>query len=273
MLLLTVIPVAAQFDVFGNSIPVREKKQNLPQSPNITDSNGLKQGEWSKTYDNGNYRYKATFKDNKPVGEMIRYHENGKKSAVINYNTDGKGMAKLFDEAENLIAEGVYLGTIRDSTWRFYDEKKTLKSTENYVNGLIDGVVTVFYPNGSVSEEVAYRKGVKHGPWKQYFRGGGVQLEAEYRDGKLHGVYKTFNGSGVCDVLGRYSEGKEDGDWKIFDAEKKEYYILKYDKGKLVNASEIDKRMEKKLAEYERNRRMLKDPEQYRNDSEGYMNR
>lgn len=263
----------AQFDVFGNSIPTAPKRADLPNTPNITDSKGLKQGEWSKKYDNGNYIYKATFKDDKLVGTMTRYYENGKKSAVLNHRNDGKAEAKLYNESESLIAEGLYIGTSRDSIWRFYDDNQLLKSTEPYNNGVIDGVLTIFYPNGQISEEITYVKGKKHGPWTRYGRGSGKQLIAGYNNDKLHGSYKTYNSNGVCDVDGQYVNGIEDGAWKIYDSEEDSYYTMKYKNGVLLNSKEVDERMAKKMAQYEKQRRLLKDPEQYRNDPDGYMNK
>ena len=44
------------------------------------DAKGLKQGLWEKRYTDGTTLYKATFKNNKPVGEYTRYYPNGKMS-------------------------------------------------------------------------------------------------------------------------------------------------------------------------------------------------
>lgn len=42
---------------------------------NQVDNNNLKQGHWKKYYKNGKVAYKGYFKDDKPRGVFLRYHE------------------------------------------------------------------------------------------------------------------------------------------------------------------------------------------------------
>ena len=65
----------------------KEKHFDLPDKPNVTDANGLKQGEWGPKYDNGQYKYVATFKDGRPVGSVVRYTRDGKKSMQMTYDS------------------------------------------------------------------------------------------------------------------------------------------------------------------------------------------
>lgn len=50
---------------------------------NQTDNKGKKQGNWRANYENGKLKYSGYFKDNKPVGEMKRFHENGALKALM----------------------------------------------------------------------------------------------------------------------------------------------------------------------------------------------
>ena len=270
-LLLMGLGCMAQTDFFGSMEPARQTKSKLPDTPNVTDSQGRKQGAWSKRYDNGNYRYQATFVDNKPVGMLTRYHENGKKSVQIDYRADGKGYARLYDDTEKLMAEGLYLDTRRDSLWRYYNVDNQLNSVEPYVNGELNGVVVVYYPNGDVAEEITYLNGRKEGSWFQYYRGNGKKLMAAYHNNLLHGSYKTYSPLAEGDMEGQYENGQEQGIWKIYDSEKREYYNKNYKNGVLQNSAELEKRMQEKAAEYEKNRKFIKDPEQFRSDPDGYL--
>ena len=47
------------------------------QNINQIDSNGMKQGVWKKTYDNGNLRYKGNFKNDNPEGIFYYYYKSG----------------------------------------------------------------------------------------------------------------------------------------------------------------------------------------------------
>ena len=261
----------AQSDYFGSMVPARQTKSILPDTPNVTDAQGRKQGLWSKKYDNGNCRYRATFKDDQVVDSLVRYHENGKKSALIVYRADGVGNALLYDESERPIAQGLYRGNLRDSLWRLFDAEHHVTAIEPYDKGVLNGVVTVYYPNGDVAEETSYVNGIKQGPWRQYFRGMAKKVTASYRNGQLHGEFKGYNQEAICDVDGQYDNGREQGIWKLYDNDTHERYELNYNNGVLINAAELDERMQKKAAEYEKQRKFIKDPDNFRADPEGYL--
>lgn len=55
---------------------------------NQTDSQGRKQGAWVKKDVEGKLIYQATFKDDKPVGEMKRFHPNGVVKAILNFTEE-----------------------------------------------------------------------------------------------------------------------------------------------------------------------------------------
>ena len=49
----------------------------VSQTINEIDSNGNKQGVWSKYYKNGNLRYKGQFRNDKPEGLFFYYYDTG----------------------------------------------------------------------------------------------------------------------------------------------------------------------------------------------------
>ena len=53
---------------------------SILMAQNITDSKGLKQGEWRKVDANGKVIYEGRFKDNIPQGVFTYYYEDGKHS-------------------------------------------------------------------------------------------------------------------------------------------------------------------------------------------------
>ena len=71
---------------------------------NQVDAQGRKQGFWSKKDADGKLLYQASFKNDQPVGEMKRFHPNGKLKAVLTY-VEGSELsdAKLFDERGRMI--------------------------------------------------------------------------------------------------------------------------------------------------------------------------
>ena len=51
------------------------------QTVNEVDANGLKQGVWEKTFDNGNLRYKGRFMNDNPHGIFMYYYDSGELQA------------------------------------------------------------------------------------------------------------------------------------------------------------------------------------------------
>ena len=48
--------------------------------------------------------------------------------------------------------------------WKYYHEaSKTMMTTENYKNGKLEGLRTVYYPSGKIAEEINYKNGLKNG--------------------------------------------------------------------------------------------------------------
>ncbi len=200
---------------------------------NQTDENGQKQGYWKKHYPNGNLIYKGFFKDNMPVGEMVRFYESGKTQARLFYREDGiTTMTKLYYEDGELSAEGLYRNMQKDSIWKYYSfYSGTLVSEEFYAMGKKDGIQKNYYANGQLSEEVGYKNDIKEGIWKQYFEDGKTKLSASYKWNSVNGRYTFCYPTGVIMMLGMYDENKKNGPWIYYDEEGNEKYRIRYEMG------------------------------------------
>jgi antitoxin component YwqK of YwqJK toxin-antitoxin module len=89
---------------------------------------------------------------------------------------------------------------------------------ENYKNGKLDGLRSVYYPSTKIAEETNYLKGVKHGKYRKYSEKDGVILEdSNYNNGEFDGpaVYKDPNRNIVAQ--GKYGNGKKKGIWQFFE--------------------------------------------------------
>lgn len=278
---LTASTAMAQTDVFGSMAPKDKqksvaastpKKANKPDKPNKTDAQGRKQGEWAKKYDNGQYMYVATFKDDKPVGTVVRYNENGKKSVEMTYGANGKVDAIYYHDNGRIASRGSYVNKIRTGEWTYYDEEKRIVARETYKNGMLNGTAFTYYENGQVSDESNYVDDVLDGPWIQYFQSGKRRLDARYVKGKLNGRYRYWDDGGSLSIDGQYDMGLMVGDWKVYeDSEGKTYFVMEYDKnGKLLNEDEVQMRTNKKMEMYENKRRTIVDPEQFVTHPEDY---
>ncbi len=207
------------------------------QAPNLVDDQGRKQGKWTKFDASGNMVYRATFKDDKPVGEMTRFYEDGSTQAVLNFVSPIKARAKLYyPDKGGLMAEGNYLNQLRDSVWLFYNPTGELASREAFSNGKRQGESIVYFKDGSVAEKSTYQDDIQNGKWVQYFENGNPKLEATVVDGvSYEGDYTSYYENGTKMLKGKYQDGKKESSWYHFheDGSIETIYVYRY--GKVVS--------------------------------------
>jgi antitoxin component YwqK of YwqJK toxin-antitoxin module len=273
LFLLTQITNGQLFEAVGEKVPSQQKlqKPNADQL-NKTDTSGKKQGPWEKRYANGRIAYTATFKDDKPIGELIRYYESGKIKAKIVYDQNGiKGIAEMYDPIGMIIAKGNYIESKKDSIWNFFTEKGILTSKETYSNGLKQGPSYVYFPNGVVSEIIYWQNDQKHGEWTQYSESGAVRLKGNHQNGLIEGSYQVFYESGAKEITGTYKQGNQDGEWVFWGTDGKVMLKLIFNNGKLLNEEELNMEEQKLFNEFEINKGKLLDPEKHRNDPDAVL--
>lgn len=254
----------------------KDKEADKPELPegyeNRTDDQGKRQGKWMKFHPNGNPAYKATFEDGTPVDTMIRYYPEGSKYVEIVFGEDGRrGEGTFFSEEGDKLAEGQYLNMEKDSVWRFYDKDGNLTSKEVFENDVRNGESLIFFDDGTKAAEMTYKKGKKDGLEKRYYPDGSPRVYINYKNGQMHGPYKIFHTNGVEEIEGLYNHDRRDSTWVFYDAQGNVNYKVEYENGKPTNKEELDSIQRKKFERFEQDRDRLKDPEQYRNRPEEYI--
>lgn len=237
---------------------------------NQVDALGKKQGFWTKKDREGRMVYQGTFKDDKPVGELKRFHPNGAVMAILNYveGTDDSG-AQMFDEKGKLIAKGKYIGQKKTGEWTYMANSKIVL-TETYIDGKKEGISRRFYTTGELLEEAGWKGDKQHGIYKSYFSNGKTYMECNYLEGRLDGSFKSWSLDGTPELEANYKNGARDKDWKYFGVGGRLIYILKFDMGKLLNPEVQDSVEKARGAELNPNSR-IPDPEKYMQNPEEYM--
>jgi antitoxin component YwqK of YwqJK toxin-antitoxin module len=238
---------------------------------NQTDAQGRKQGSWTKRDAEGHIIYQATFKDDKPVGEMKRFHSNGIVKAILTFEEgNNQSGARLFDENGRLVARGKYDGQKKIGEWTYLDDSKII-ATENYENGLKNGVCKRFYKTGELLEESNWTNNRINGMYCSYYPGGQIQLECNYKDGKRNGIFKTYYTGGKPEIDGFYFSDSRDKDWFFYDENGDLSYTLKFDRGRLLNP-EVQERIEKERSKLLGTKKStIPDPEEFIQNPEEYM--
>jgi antitoxin component YwqK of YwqJK toxin-antitoxin module len=219
---------------------------------NQLDEQGRKSGHWKVDHPNGRTLYEADFVEGHPVGEMIRYYENGAVRARMMFDSAGiRSYTRMFYPSRKPAAEGWFLNQQKDSVWTYYSPSDgSVRIREPYQNGKLHGIVRNYYNSGQVSEEAQWAYGQKQGPWKQYYQTGATRLSAHYRDDLLNGSYKVYFADGTLKIKGELLDSRSHGTWSYYDESGEELISLEYLNGIPVDREKYNQWMQDTLEKY-----------------------
>lgn len=188
---------------------------------NPTDAQGKPHGVWKKYYEGTTQlRYEGEFRHGKEIGEFKFYCEACKNQpeAILNYNDkDNTVQVQYFNAKGNLVSEGKMKDKNREGEWITYHKNSTVPMVkENYANGKLNGKKTVYFANGSPTEELQYKNGFKDGENLYYAPSGVVIKRLFYKNDQLHGPATYYDAHGTIVIEGSYKEDLKDGLWKYY---------------------------------------------------------
>jgi len=191
------------------------------QDVNKTDANGKKDGLWKGTYElSKRPRYEGTFKNGKETG-IFKFFDDTKKGDVVATRdftaNDGSSYTIFYDQNKNKVSEGKEVGKAREGEWKYYHKgSKALMTLENYKNGKLEGLRSVYYPNTKIAEETTYKNGLKEGKYKKYGENGIVLEETVYKNNEYNGDAVFYEPDGTPASKGKFVKGKKAGMWQFF---------------------------------------------------------
>lgn len=210
---------------------------------NQVDTNGRKQGYWTKYDKEGHLVYEGRFHDDAPCGTFTYYYPNGKIRTISIISQGGK-VALTTTRYPNgqLMATGKYVDQQRDSLWQFYSEKEgILVSEEFYMNGKKEGPERIFFPGDGVAEIIPWKEGIREGIWEQFYDDGTLRLQGSYLNDEKEGQLRTFFVDGKLMMAGQYRDGHQDGTWIYYDETGKVTLKEYYEEGIMVKSEEGEK--------------------------------
>ncbi|MCK5028558.1 MAG: hypothetical protein KAR57_02920 [Bacteroidales bacterium] len=230
-------------------------------SINQVDDKGYKQGLWQKYYQNGKIQYEGHFKNNKPVGELKRYSNDGVLKVILNYkeNSD-KINAKFYHPGKIIQAEGIYIGQSKDSIWNYYTAEGFLINKVPYVNDIKSGVEEKFYQNGNLYEKTVWEEGIKDGLVLKYYDSGKVMMRILYSYGRFDGEYNVYGPDEKILIQGQYKNNKREGAWKYYKDNGHIENEINYINGVAENQEELEKLENEYIEMLENNKGKFKEP-------------
>ncbi len=195
------------------------------QSFNQFDENKKRTGTWRKYYPNKRLRYIGQFKDGKEIGTFKFYSIKTSRfpEAIKIFDKDSDTInIKYFYDNGKLRTVGKFVRKNRIGKWMYYYVTGKVFSEEFYVDGKLEGKVTIYFKsNGKKAEESIYKNGLLHGASKKYSDKEILIEDVLFEYGKANGLAKYFELSGSLKERGMYKDGKRVGKWEFYlDGEK-----------------------------------------------------
>ena len=244
---------------------------NGQEPANHLDELGRKQGFWQKHSAGGLLEYEGYFKNDLPVGEMKRYHSNGRLKARIIYHEPGDSShVEMFGTNGQPLAHGSYHGRQKNGLWEYFKEGRTT-AKETYANGSKSGLSQIYYDSGELFIEQEFRNDTLHGPYRAFFKSGHPFLECMYNSGIRHGWCISYHPNGEMEMEGQFVRGLRDQTWNFYNENGTLLYQLNYDLGILLNPEVLDQLEEEQFRELDEKKDQITDPEQFMNDPMEYM--
>jgi antitoxin component YwqK of YwqJK toxin-antitoxin module len=189
---------------------------------NKLDEKGNKNGLWKGFYtDTKNLKYEGTFEHGKEVG-VFTFYDNTKTKIIIGtreFNPkDNSAYTIFYDQLKNKVSEGKVVSKLYEGQWKYYHKaSQTIMNIENYDRGKLEGLRSVFYPNGKIAEEMMYKNNLKNGFYKRYTESGIIIEESNYKNNEYDGlaIFRDAD-DGTIVSKGKFVNGKKAGIWQFF---------------------------------------------------------
>ena len=189
---------------------------------NKLDEKGKKNGPWKGIYeDTKNPKYEGAFEHGKEVG-FFTFFDNTKTKKVIatrEFNPkDNSAYTIFYDQNKNKVSEGKVVNKLFEGRWNYYHKaSKAIMTIENYTNGKLEGLRSVFYPNGKIAEEINFKDNLKEGICKRYTENGIVIEESAYKNNEYNGTTTFKDSDGNLISKGNFVDGKKAGVWHFYE--------------------------------------------------------
>ena len=93
-----------------------------------------------------------------------------------------------------------YTGVIKN--FKISGEDGVFEGKISFKDGVIDGLVELYYSNGKLAEMATFKNGEKNGIQKKYYENGQIKMEVLHKNGKKDGIAKQYSNKGI--LIGEY---------------------------------------------------------------------
>jgi len=193
--------------------------------------NGLKYGSWIKYTIEGTKESEVNYWEDNRAGWSIDYYKNGSpinkyryENGTINYIAYCDTNGNIIDSAELVYGYGKvslkgvsgkkyftggYLNGVLHGAQTLYYPNQQVYQKSTYFMGYVDGELLQYHTNGKLSRKRYYFHGDKTGTWENYNYRGEKVSAFEYKDAFNHGKNTWFYSDGKPETVSSVYEGKK----------------------------------------------------------------
>jgi antitoxin component YwqK of YwqJK toxin-antitoxin module len=173
-----------------------------------------------------------------PDGELTPFLP---PAAVMEPYNDGSGLVKatLYGANSIVLEQGDYLNGLREGVYTVFFPNGYINSTTGYVQGKKQGQNILMDDKGQLLEASTYHQDVLNGPYVKYNRSR-IKETRNYVDGKLHGEVVKFYANGTIMERSNYSAGQLNGVSRWYDQQGNNTIAYEYNMGELLGEVDLE---------------------------------
>lgn len=173
----------------------------------------------------GRARVTLTRIDGRKEGPVLIRHRDGRTTRGTYVNDRREGLWTTTDVKGDTVEVLHFRNGAKHGIQAYWSPEGRLRRVERFTDGLADGPLYHFFPDGLPEEEAHYRNGVLEGWHMQWFPLDSVSKQlimGEYKAGERNGPWAFYFGNGRLNAEGPYLHGRRTGLWRRWDAQGRE---------------------------------------------------
>lgn len=209
--------IRREFDEEGEVVRSFIFRNGILASEGIINAEGLRQGFWKDYYPDRTLKSQGNYLNGNKTGEWEFFYPKGEIEQRGSYDKTGKPVGKWvwFYSTGQLLREEIYRNGLRDGLMTEYSPEGIVIAQGEYIDDLEDGFWT--FENGFHREEGEFSEGMRQGSWKHYFEDNSLAFEGSFVEDQPNGKHTYYHPNGKKLEEGQYLMGRKNGEWRKWD--------------------------------------------------------
>lgn len=194
---LTVVIYFCKLNIFPTHIVVGTFNKNTNDTIIVTGKLYKRNGECKDYWGNGKLKWRKHYRDGELDGEYTEWYDNGQIKCSGNYLLGMYPAVEIKDNIFNRTIKASPFESRPSGIWNYYYENGNKSATFQYgKDGMLNGVHTSWYKNGTLKEEEESKNGMHYGFKKEYFENGKLFAISYVNKNTQYGEWKTWYENG-----------------------------------------------------------------------------